>query len=165
MDVLKSPTEKILDLNAASQWRRELRGKGCELVMTNGCFDILHKGHVEYLFKARCQGGALIVAMNSDASTRALKGPTRPLNDQDARAAVLASLYFVDAVVIFDTVRCDALITEIAPDIYVKGGDYDIDTIDEIEKTALLSLGADIRFIPLTPGFSTTKTISKIQSA
>ena len=162
--MLKSPLEKIFDLNAASRWRRELSGNGRKLVMSNGCFDILHKGHVEYLFKARCQGDALIVGMNSDASTRALKGPTRPLNDQEARAAVLASLYFVDAVVIFDTVRCDALIAEIAPDIYVKGGDYDIDTIDEIEKSALLRVGADIRFIPLTPGFSTTKTISKIQS-
>ena len=160
-----SPIEKIMSVNEARKWRSNLKNAGEKLVMTNGCFDIIHKGHVEYLFKARNEGGALIVALNSDSSTRALKGPSRPVNDQDARAVILGSLYFVDAVVVFDTIRCDGVMLEIIPDIYVKGGDYDIDTIDCQERNALLKIGADIRFIPLTPGFSTTNTIAKLKKS
>jgi bifunctional ADP-heptose synthase (sugar kinase/adenylyltransferase) len=93
-----------------------------------------------------------------------LKGPERPVNDQNARAVVLASLYFVDAVIIFDSLRCDSVITAIAPDVYVKGGDYDLETIDAREKKALMDTGAEISFIPLTPGFSTTNTISKLNA-
>ncbi|NOY74880.1 MAG: adenylyltransferase/cytidyltransferase family protein [Kiritimatiellaeota bacterium] len=161
---MKSPLEKILTMDVALKWRVALKAEGRKLVMTNGCFDILHQGHVEYLFKARNEGGALIVALNSDASTKELKGPGRPVNDQNARAAIIASLYFVDAVSIFDTIRCDGIIERTTPDIYVKGGDYDIDTINPQEKKSLSIIGAEIRFIPLTPGFSTTKTISKIKS-
>jgi rfaE bifunctional protein nucleotidyltransferase chain/domain len=159
-----SPTEKIMTIDAALAWRRELADSGGKLVMTNGCFDILHKGHVEYLFKARNEGDALLLALNSDSSTRALKGPKRPVNDQNARATVLASLYFVDAVIIFDSLRCDSVITAIAPDVYVKGGDYDLETIDAREKKALMDTGVEISFIPLTPGFSTTNTISKLNA-
>ena len=162
---MKSPNEKIFKMSDALVWRAKLKNVGKKLVMTNGCFDILHKGHVEYLFKARNSGDALILALNSDSSTKALKGPTRPVNDQNARAAIIASLYFVDAVVLFDTSRCDGIITEISPDIYVKGGDYDIETIDIHEKKALMKVGAEIRFIALTPGFSTTGTISKMRES
>jgi rfaE bifunctional protein nucleotidyltransferase chain/domain len=162
---MKSPTEKIFSIDEALAWRASLKTANENLVMTNGCFDILHKGHVEYLFKARSTGDAMILALNSDSSIKTLKGPGRPINDQNARAAILASLYFIDAVIVFDSLRCDSIIEKISPDIYVKGGDYDIDTIDAQEKQALLNVGAEIRFIPLTPGFSTTKTISKMRNS
>ncbi len=159
---MQAPNKKIMDLETLLKWRENLRTQGKRVVVSNGCFDILHRGHVEYLFKARAQGDAMIVALNSDASTRALKGPTRPINDQDARAVVLSSLYFVDAVYIFDSPRCTALFEAVKPDLYVKGADYDIHTINQEEKAALQSVGANICFIELTPGFSTTATIAKI---
>jgi len=156
------PNEKIMDLDTLLLWRNNMADSGKKVVVTNGCFDILHRGHVEYLFKARAQGDAMIIALNSDSSTRALKGPTRPVNDQDSRAIILSSLYFVDAVYIFDSPRCTTLFEAVKPDIYVKGADYNIDTINQEEKAALQSVGAEIRFVELTPGFSTTATIAKM---
>ena len=159
---MQTPHNKIMNLDTLLTWRENLRVEKKRVVVTNGCFDILHRGHVEYLFKARAQGDAMIVALNSDASTRALKGPTRPVNDQDARALILSSLYFVDAVYIFDSPRCTNLFEAIKPDLYVKGADYNLDTMNQEEKTALQSVGTDICFVELTPGFSTTATIAKI---
>ena len=159
---MTSPDKKILSAETLPEWRNALRADGRKLVFTNGCFDILHKGHVEYLFKARAQGDALIVAMNSDASVRALKGEKRPLNNENARALVLASLYFVDAVIVFPSTRCDKIIRTVEPDVYVKGADYNLDTMDASEKNVLLELGAEIRFVELTPGFSTTSIIAKM---
>ena len=158
-----TPDSKILTKDSLIEWREKLRASGKKLVFTNGCFDILHKGHVEYLFKARNQGDALIVAMNSDESVRAIKGPTRPINPEDARAIVLASLYFVDGIYLFSSPRCCDVIKEIEPDIYVKGADYTLDTLDREEKAVLLDLNVDIRFIEFTPGFSTTAIIAKSQ--
>ena len=129
-------------MDALLLWRENLQKEGRKLVVTNGCFDILHRGHVEYLFKSRSQGDALLVALNSDSSTRALKGPTRPVNDENARALLLGSLYFVDAVYIFDTPRCTGIFEEVKPDIYVKGADYNIDTINPEEINALQTIGA-----------------------
>jgi rfaE bifunctional protein nucleotidyltransferase chain/domain len=104
----------------------------------------------------------MIVALNSDRSTRELKGPTRPVNDEESRALILSSLYFVDAVYIFDSPRCTLLFKSLMPDIYVKGADYNIDTINQEEKASLQSVGSEIRFVELTPGFSTTATIAKM---
>jgi rfaE bifunctional protein nucleotidyltransferase chain/domain len=159
---MNTPKEKIMDFDALLEWRHNMGKSGKKVVVTNGCFDILHRGHVEYLFKARAQGDAMIVALNSDRSTRELKGPTRPVNDEESRALILSSLYFVDAVYIFDSPRCTLLFKSLMPDIYVKGADYNIDTINQEEKASLQSVGSEIRFVELTPGFSTTATIAKM---
>lgn len=157
--------DKIKSLEEAIVWRAALRSAGRKLVMTNGCFDILHRGHADYLLAAREQGDALLLAMNSDASVRELKGPTRPINHQDDRAFLIACLAFVDAVTLFNSRRCDAILAAIAPDIYVKGGDYTLETLDPVERAALLKVGADIRFIPFTPGHSTTGLLEKSKRA
>ena len=149
-----------MTLDQAVSWRRQLAGKGKTLVLTNGCFDILHRGHAEYLFKARSLGDALIVLINADSSIRALKGPSRPVNDQQARAFILASLYYVDSIVVFSEAACTSLIAEIKPDIYVKGADYNIDTINKEERAALEAVGTRIEFIEFTEGFSTTKILA-----
>ena len=157
--MLLSPETKIMLPADAAEWRDQLAQNGKKLVVTNGCFDILHRGHAEYLYKARLLGDALMVFINADSSIRTLKGPDRPLNDEESRAFILSSLYFVDSIVIFSEQRCTELFTHIRPDIYVKGADYNIDTIDKEEKAALLAVGAKIEFIELTPGFSTTRII------
>ena len=156
------PTSKIFTPDAALKWRGKLAASNRRLVVTNGCFDILHRGHADYLYKARLQGDALMVLINSDASVHALKGPSRPLNKEEDRAYILGSLFFVDAVVVFGEERCTKLFTLLKPDIYVKGADYNIDTINKEEKSALLAVGADIRFIELTPGFSTSGIIASM---
>jgi rfaE bifunctional protein nucleotidyltransferase chain/domain len=164
MERLPNPSDLLMDLNAAVEWRAELKKNNKNLVVTNGCFDILHRGHIEYLRNARLAGDSLLVLLNSDASVKALKGPERPMNNEVDRAYVLASLQFVDAVVIFGTPRCTGLIESLKPDIYVKGGDYNIDTINGEEKAALLEVGARIEFISFVPGFSTTNIIDRIKN-
>jgi len=159
---LEPPETKILSLENAAEWREGLRSAGKRLVVTNGCFDILHRGHVEYLFTARSFGDALLVGLNSDSSVRQLKGPKRPVNDEFARALALAGFYFVDAVTVFDSLRCDPLLSAIEPDIYVKGGDYDLSTMDPGEREVLERIGARIEFVDFVPGFSTTGVVEKI---
>jgi len=156
--------EKIKTSDSLVAWRESVRKKQQKLVMTNGCFDILHRGHIEYLLKAREQGDVLLVALNSDESVRTLKGPDRPLNDELSRALVLSALFFVDAVSVFNSQRCTSLIEQIKPDIYVKGADYSLETINQEEKTALLKAGTDIRFIEFVPGFSTSSIIERMKS-
>ena len=151
-------------LAEALEWRRKIRRLGAKLVFTNGCFDLLHRGHAEYLLDARKLGDYLVVAINSDASVRAIKGPSRPVVNQDDRAFLLASFAFVDAVVIFAGRRCTNLIRDLKPDIYAKGGDYTISTIDSIEKTVLLKAGTDIEFVKFKEGFSTTGIIRKVRN-
>lgn len=160
--MLVNPETKIMLLDAAVSWRNQLRKKGKKLVVTNGCFDILHRGHAEYLFKSRQRGDALMVFINADSSIKAIKGPDRPINDEQTRAFILSSLYYVDAIVVFSEPHCTDLFTAIKPDIYVKGADYNIDTINQEEKLALLAVGADIQFIELTEGYSTTKIIADL---
>src|SRR5947209_8090044 len=116
--------EKILSWEALPAWRDELRNQHKKLVVTNGCFDLLHLGHVSYLEAARNKGDALLVAVNGDASLRAIKGPNRPINSESDRAAVLAALASVDAVCIFHDPTAIRLLTMVVPDIYAKGGDY-----------------------------------------
>ena len=138
----------------------DLKKQGKTIVTTNGCFDILHVGHVRYLKKAKKLGDILVVALNSDSSTRALKGETRPINNQNDRAEILASLNCVDIVVIFDELSPEKLLVEIAPDIHTKGADYTIETLPEAK--SIMDAGGRIEFIDFVEGKSTTNIISKI---
>ena len=158
------PGDKVMSLSDALEWRETLRRRGIKLAVTNGCFDLLHRGHVEYLDSARRAADALLVLVNSDNSVRALKGPTRPLNDEYSRAFVLSGLAAVDATVIFDSERCTAELSALAPDVYVKGGDYTVETLDPGERQALQENDTEILFIPFVQGFSTTGTITKMRS-
>jgi D-beta-D-heptose 7-phosphate kinase/D-beta-D-heptose 1-phosphate adenosyltransferase len=154
--------EKILTAATLSPWREGLRRAGRKLVVTNGCFDILHLGHVTYLQQARDQGDALLVGVSSDASVRALKGPGRPLNGEFERAAVLAALESVDAVYIFPQVDARAFLQAVGPDIYVKGGDYTLETINQDERCLLEKLGVKIVILPAVPGVSTTALLQRL---
>ena len=136
-----------------------LAGRG-GLVFTNGCFDILHPGHVDYLQRARDLGERLVVGLNSDASVRRLKGPTRPVNDEASRAVVLAALACVDHVVIFEEDTPDELIKAVAPDVLVKGGDWSVDRI--VGRDLVEARGGRVLSIPLLPGHSTTSIIDRI---
>ncbi len=156
---------KLLTLSTAAARRDELRAAGRSVVLTNGIFDLLHTGHLYYLQKARALGDALFVALNSDASTRALKGPARPVQSEEQRAYALGALACVDGVVIFSTPRLDAEIRALRPDIYCKAGDYTLDKLDQGERAALQAAGARIEFMPFLPGFSTTSLIAKIKAA
>ena len=135
--------------------------RGKRLVLTNGCFDILHTGHVRYLRQARELGDALIVAVNSDASVRELKGSSRPVNGELDRAEVLAALRCVDQVTIFEGMRVTDVIRALRPAIYAKGGDYTLDTLNPKERAALEEVGAMIRLLPLVPGRSTTSVLER----
>ena len=130
--------------------------------MTNGCFDLLHKGHVTYLNEARKLGDRLIVALNSDESVQRLKGSNRPIMDQDSRATVLASLSAVDWVIVFDDDTPEALISELLPDILVKGSDYTVEQIAGAE--AVLNNGGAVKLLSFVDGYSTTQAIQKISN-
>lgn len=144
--------------------RAELHGGGKRLVFTNGCFDLLHVGHVRYLREARALGDALVIGLNSDESVRRLKGEGRPLNSASDRAEVLLALQCVDRVVVFEGDRATALIEEIRPHVYAKGGDYTPDSLNLEERTALDSAGADIRILSLVAGKSTSGTLAKMKA-
>ena len=139
---------------------KDLKSQGLKIVTTNGCFDILHVGHLRYLKKAKSFGDILVVALNSDSSTKALKGETRPINNQNDRAELLSNLSCVDIVVIFDEISPEKLLVEIAPDIHTKGADYTIETLPEAK--AIIEAGGKIEFIDFVEGKSTTNTIKKI---
>jgi rfaE bifunctional protein nucleotidyltransferase chain/domain len=155
--------KKILDSNQLALLAESLRQRGERLVLTNGCFDLLHLGHVRYLEAARSLGDALVVAINGDDSVRALKGPGRPLNREHDRAEVVAALECVDHVVIFPEVRVARLLERVRPAIYVKGGDYTADTLDPEERAALEKIGAEIRILPFEPGHSTSALIERMK--
>jgi rfaE bifunctional protein nucleotidyltransferase chain/domain len=158
------PNRKWWSLLEAVKQREELRSRGERLVVTNGCFDLLHTGHLYYLQEAAHLGEALWVLLNSDESVRLLgKRAGRPFQSERERAYALAALAVVDGVVLFQTERLTREIEALRPDVYVKGGDYSLDTIDRKERTALESVGADIRFLPLLDGYSTSGLVAKIQ--
>jgi rfaE bifunctional protein nucleotidyltransferase chain/domain len=161
----KSVTHKVLTLQQATPWLASARRRGHRVVATNGCFDLLHFGHVSYLQRARKLGDLLVVGLNGDRSVRELKGPGRPLVPQRQRAAVLAALACVDAVVIFPQRRAHRFLAIVRPDIYVKGGDYRPETLDARERAVLTNLGSRIRILPFVKGFSTTRLIAKIRKA
>ena len=152
--------QKILDLPGLLHQVQRWRILGKTIAFTNGCFDILHKGHIASLSDAAREADFLVVGVNSDASTRRLKGEGRPVNDQDARATVLASLLMVDAVIIFDEDTPLELINAVKPDVLVKGGDYTIDQI--VGAKEVIAAGGRVVINPIVPGFSTTGLIEKI---
>ena len=146
--------------------RREiLREQGKKLVLTNGCFDLLHCGHVYYLREAAKLGDELWIGLNGADSVRALKGPTRPVQGDLERAFTLGALEFVSGVFFFHTPRLDNEIRALKPDVYAKAGDYTLETLNADERAALLDVGAEIKFLPFLPGFSTTSLIAKINAA
>jgi len=131
------------------------------VVATNGCFDILHAGHVNFLEACKRKGDTLVVGLNGDASVKALKGEGRPINPEHLRAKLLVALKAVDIVCIFEGVRCADFLLFCEPDVYVKGGDYTLNTLDSSERAAL-NPKTRIEFVPLTEGVSTTETIRKV---
>jgi len=162
-EVAQAPADKrILDLVGVKRMVNIWRMKGDRIVFTNGCFDILHRGHVEYLQEAAALGDRLIIGVNSDSSVRRQgKAPDRPMNDQESRAKVLAALRLVDAVVIFDQDTPLDLIAAISPDILAKGGDWTEDRI--VGSEHVRSYGGEVRSLKLVDGFSTTALVEKIR--
>lgn len=156
--------EKVVPWNQLAAWRAALRATGKRLVVTNGCFDLLHLGHVLYLEAARNFGDALLVGVNGDESVRQLKGPNRPVNEEGDRAAILAALQSVDGVCIFANRNAAPFLAAAQPDIYVKGGDYTLDTINQEERRIVEAAGGQIRMVPFVPGRSTTSLLKKIAS-
>ncbi|MEN9676711.1 MAG: hypothetical protein RIS76_2607 [Verrucomicrobiota bacterium] len=145
-----------------TDWRNQLRRDGKKLVVTNGCFDLLHVGHVTYLEAARSLGDALLIGINGDGSVQQLKGPGRPLNGESDRARVLAALACVDGVCIFPEKRATRFLEEARPDVYVKGGDYTLETMDQDERRAVESAGGRVQFLPFVPGKSTTALVERM---
>ncbi len=154
---------KVVDWEAAARWVREVQAQGQKVVFTNGCFDLLHPGHVGCLEEARALGDALIVAVNTDASVARLhKGPGRPLNPEADRARVLAALVCVDRVVLFDEDTPLVIITLLQPDVLVKGGDYRLHEI--VGREVVEGRGGLVVALPLVPGYSTTRLIDRIRA-
>ena len=154
--------DKIVTWEQLPSWRTAFRASGKQLIVTNGCFDLLHLGHVTYLESARNRGDALLIGVNGDDSVRQLKGPTRPINSETDRAAVLAALQCVDAACIFTEKTATRFLERAQPDVYVKGGDYTLDTLNQDERRAVESHGGRIVIIPFVPGKSTTALLEKI---
>jgi len=152
---------KISELSSlkprVSQWQNE----GKKVVFTNGVFDLLHIGHITYLSKAAELGDKLVIGLNSDSSVKRIKGDDRPVNDQNSRAALLAALFFVDAVVLFDEDTPRNLITTLLPDILVKGADYEIENI--VGAKEVLANGGEVKTITFVEGYSSTSIIQKIR--
>jgi rfaE bifunctional protein nucleotidyltransferase chain/domain len=153
---------KILTLDEATAYRASLRRQRRKVVATNGCFDLLHVGHLKYLTDARALGDFLWVGLNGDASVRELKGPGRPLVPEADRAELLAAWRVVDAVTIFPDVRATAFLRAVQPDVYAKGGDYTVASLNAEEAEALRECGAVIEIVRLVKGKSTTKLVEKI---
>jgi len=154
---------KILDADHLAAIAGAFHEQGRKLVLTNGCFDLLHIGHIRYLQAARALGDALVVAINGDESVRALKGKGRPLIPENERAEIVAALECVNYVVMFSEKRATRLLEKLRPSIYVKGGDYTPDTLDADERMALEKAGAEIRILPFQPGHSTTGLIERMK--
>ena len=155
---------KIVSAKELRAISENLQAEGKKLVATNGCFDLLHPGHVRYLKAARQLGDALVVGINSDASVKALKGRGRPLNCENDRAEVVAALECVDYVTIFPEERATQFLRGARPAIYVKGGDYRAETMNKQERDALEEMTADIRILPLEAGYSTSALIDRLQN-
>lgn len=162
---MKNPEKSLLSLSEAVAWREELRRQNRKLVVTNGCFDLVHRGHASYLIEAAKLGDELLVLINSDASVRAIKGDSRPVVSEADRAYLLAALESVSRVVIFDDARCDRELAALKPDVYAKAGDYTLETLVASEREALQSCGAEIVFMPFVQGFSTTNIVEKIAAS
>ena len=162
MDKFEIIKNKVIDRQQFSEKFNQLNLAQKKIVFTNGCFDILHRGHVEYLARAASAGDVLVVGLNTDASVRRLKGKDRPLQDEAARAIILASLKLVDYVIMFDEDTPYELIKFIKPDILVKGSDYKAENI--VGYDIVTQKGGEVRTIDFVEGYSTTKIINKIGS-
>ena len=154
--------EKIFALADIRGWREQARREGRRVVVTNGCFDLLHAGHVTYLEAARNLGDALLVGLNSDASVRRLKGESRPLNSEQDRALVLAALESVSAVAVFPETSAAEFLRLVEPDIYVKGADYTRETMNQEERRIVEGCGGEIQFLAFVAGKSTTGLIGRM---
>jgi rfaE bifunctional protein nucleotidyltransferase chain/domain len=154
--------QKVVSWDDLPGWRADLRARGKKLVVTNGCFDLLHVGHVTYLEQARNHGDALLVGVNGDDAVRQLKGNDRPVNEERDRAAILAALESVDRVCIFSEKTATRFLAAAEPDIYIKGGDYSLETLNKDERRTVEQAGGKIFIIPFVPGKSTTALLQKI---
>ncbi|HLX68958.1 MAG TPA: adenylyltransferase/cytidyltransferase family protein [Verrucomicrobiae bacterium] len=154
--------EKLVAWDELPAWRARMRSNEKRLVVTNGCFDILHLGHVSYLEAARNLGDALLIGVSGDESVRQLKGANRPLNNESDRAAVLAALESVTGVCIFAEKTATRFLSLAQPDIYVKGGDYTLETLNQDERRTVEQGGGKIIILPFVPGKSTTALLQKI---
>jgi rfaE bifunctional protein nucleotidyltransferase chain/domain len=157
---IRDPNKKVLSLKQLVGTVRKLQQAGSKVVFTNGCFDLIHVGHIRYLREARLLGDALVVAVNSDASVRAIKGPSRPLQPEAERAEILASLECVDYVTIFSDETPHAVIAALLPDVLVKGSDWPIEKI--VGREIVEAHGGRVMNIPIVEGRSTTEILNKI---
>ncbi len=155
---------KVIARDEIGQVVEMLRSEGNSIVFTNGCFDVLHRGHAYYLWQASQLGDVLVVAVNADESVRALKGPTRPVMPEAERAELVAALEFVGLVVVFPELNVVPLLEELRPDVYVKGGDYTIDTINQDERHVVEKGGGRVEILGNIPGTSTTEVIARIKN-
>jgi rfaE bifunctional protein nucleotidyltransferase chain/domain len=154
---------KILEIKTLKQQIKRWRLHSQKIVFTNGCFDILHCGHIKIITEAASLGDKLIVAINTDASVKRLKGEERPINDEKSRAIVLSALQYVDAIILFDEDTPLELIQDTTPDVLVKGGDYTIDTV--VGAKHVMKNGGEVVIIPTETGFATTNVINKIKNS
>ncbi len=153
----------LIDRNKIAETCAKIRQSGKKIVFTNGCFDILHVGHVRYLTAAKNLGDVLIIGLNTDESVKKLKGAARPVNNEKARAEVLLGLKAVDYVVLFGEDTAENLIAQVKPDVYVKGGDYTLETLPEAK--IVQSYGGAVELIKFVEGHSTTKLIEKLSAS
>ena len=153
----------LIDSTKITDFCADLRQNGKKIVFTNGCFDILHAGHVRYLNKAKSFGDCLVLGLNTDTSVRRIKGENRPINNELDRAEVVGALKSVDYVVLFDEPTAETLIAKVKPAVYVKGGDYTLATLPEAK--IIQSYGGEVEFVNLLAGRSTTNVIEKIKQS
>ncbi len=161
-DIEKTLLGKIYNLPTLNGQVKQWQAEGKKVVFTNGVFDLLHLGHITYMAKASELGDKLIIGLNSDSSVKRIKGPERPVNDQNNRAALLAALFFVDAITIFDDDTPHNLITTLLPDILVKGADYSIENI--VGAKEVMANGGEVKTISFVDGYSSTSIINKIRN-
>jgi rfaE bifunctional protein nucleotidyltransferase chain/domain len=162
IDLEKTLTGKINDLTSLKSLVQSWQSEGQKVVFTNGVFDLLHIGHITYLAKAAELGDKLIIGLNADSSVRRIKGESRPVNDQNSRAAILAALFFVDAIVVFEEDTPLNLISALLPDYLVKGADYSVENI--VGAKEVIANGGEVKTINFVEGYSSTSIINKIRS-
>jgi rfaE bifunctional protein nucleotidyltransferase chain/domain len=161
IDLEKILLSKILDLSSLKKLVDSWQVEGKKIVFTNGVFDLLHIGHITYMAKAAELGDKLIIGLNADSSVKRIKGESRPVNDQNNRAALLAALFFVDAIVVFEEDTPLNLITTLMPDILVKGADYSVENI--VGAKEIMANGGEVKTIDLVDGYSSTSIIERIR--
>lgn len=162
MSSIKKIEKKIQTLQHAKSTVQDWISNNETIVFTNGCFDILHLGHLDYLSKAKDLGSKLVIGVNSSSSVRKLKGPSRPINSTQSRSTLLAGFECVDLVVVFNEETPLNLIKQLKPNTLVKGGDYTFETIIGAEE--VINYGGNVKIIPFLPGYSTSNIVTKIQS-